>query len=503
MDKNTLQQSAPVAARPAINYTPSTYQQAIFDEVSDPYGRNLIIEAVAGSGKTTTIVTAIGLIPHECSRIFLAFNKAIAEELRARGVPGSTFHALALNRLRAHLPRDFKIDGNKCSQIFRTIVAKDLQDDFSELPRLVGLGKNYGIGIFDGLPNIPANWTELIDYHDLTFPDNNKAAEFAIRILKLSNENTAVIDFDDMLYMNIMFNIVMDGYDYVFVDEAQDLNGIQLAILRKLTTPVTRFIFVGDSHQAIYGFRGAGSDSMDAIRREFVCVPLPLSVSYRCPTTVVEFAKRYVPQIEPAPGAPSGSVTTPSIWSANSLPPSSAVLCRNTKPLIALAYALMRDGRRVQVLGRDIGAGFKGLIKRAKATTIAQLRDKLCKMRDFDVEKERNRKAFRKAAAIEDRYDSLLEVIASLPDDSAAKVATDAVDALFAAQPGAIQLATVHKAKGLEWNDVFILDFERLMPSQYASDGWQMQQEFNLIYVAVTRTRKNLSFINASSRQEI
>jgi superfamily I DNA/RNA helicase len=61
-------------------------------------------------------------------------------------------------------------------------------------------------------------------------------------------------------------------------------------------------------------------------------------------------------------------------------------------------------------------------------------------------------------------------------------------------QNGCLTLCTVHKAKGLEWNRVYILD-EFLMPSKYARQAWQQQQETNLQYVAVTRAKQELKFI--------
>jgi hypothetical protein len=69
----------------------STYQQNIFTFVASGSG-NAIVEAVAGSGKSTTIVEAMKLAEGES--IFLAFNKAIADELKRKGVNGRTFHSL-------------------------------------------------------------------------------------------------------------------------------------------------------------------------------------------------------------------------------------------------------------------------------------------------------------------------------------------------------------------------------------------------------------------------
>jgi superfamily I DNA/RNA helicase len=101
-----------------------------------------------------------------------------------------------------------------------------------------------------------------------------------------------------MLYMPVMYGIAFNHYNYIFVDEAQDTNDIQLEILSRLCAPRCRIVAVGDPHQAIYGFRGANADSMTRITERFSCKTFPLSVSYRCPKAVVKEAQRYLQPIE-------------------------------------------------------------------------------------------------------------------------------------------------------------------------------------------------------------
>lgn len=507
MDRHATHHSTPAAVTPPP-FTPSIFQQAVFDHITDPANGNLVIEAVAGSGKTSTIVQAIHMLPAGATSLFLAFNKSIAEELRTRGVNGSTFHSLALTGLRPRLDKGFKIEGSKVAGIFRAIVHKDLLDDYAELPRLVSLGKNYGIGVFADLPNKAENWETLIEYHDLTFPNNDKACDFARRILDISNDDLTKIDFDDMLYLNLLLRAPMSPYDFVFIDEAQDTNGVQLALIDKIVAATDlkcRLIFVGDRHQAIYGFRGAGTDSMDIIKHRFRADALPLSISYRCPKDVVAFAKQFVPQIESAETARQGCVAYPDEWALSDVPSSAVILCRNTKPIIRLAYTFLRNGRRVQVIGRDIGTGFKAILKLCKASTLEDVIKRVEMRQASEVEAAVRKNQPGKAAAIEDKFDSLLFILDTLDMDRAAyfppetivKTIGVEIDKLFAANPGAVQFSTVHKAKGMEWQDVYLLDYSTLMPSKWAKEGWQIQQEHNLIYVAVTRAKQNLTFIDS------
>jgi len=64
-------------------FTPSPYQQGIYDFITKGTG-NAVVSAVAGSGKTTTLINALNLIPSELNVLFLAFNKSIAKELAER-----------------------------------------------------------------------------------------------------------------------------------------------------------------------------------------------------------------------------------------------------------------------------------------------------------------------------------------------------------------------------------------------------------------------------------
>jgi DNA helicase-2/ATP-dependent DNA helicase PcrA len=469
--------------------TPSKYQSAIFSFVASGSG-SAVIEAVAGSGKTTTIVQAAQNLT---DYIFLAFNKAIAEDLKARNVNASTFHALGFRELNSRLSKKPKVDGKKVQGLFYALVPEPEQDEYYDLIKLVSLAKN---SAFSG-DESNEDWEALIDDFDLTFPDLPHAIALADRLLELSNSRLDIIDFDDMLYLPWKRNFLFQSYHTVFIDEAQDTNKLQLLLLRKIVG--ARLIAVGDQAQAIYGFRGAGTGSMSAIREMFNCSELPLSISYRCPQAVVREARHYAPQIESWEFAESGIVDRPGNPSPKGLVEGSVVICRLNKPLVQLAYALVRAGRSVNYLGRDLSASFKTLIKRAADGALINLPTlsvRLEAARDIELEKAADKTW--KIIAIEDKYDSLLSILEQLPETATSRDACDAVTSIFRGAPGAsITLSTVHKAKGLEWPVVYILDADRLMPHPKAKDGWTLQQEYNMLYVAITRSKRELYFINS------
>ena len=91
------------------------------------------------------------------------------------------------------------------------------------------------------------------------------------------------MDFTDMIFLPIKFGVAVKQYDFVFIDECQDLNSCQRELMQKAIKPNTgRFVAVGDPAQAIYGFAGADSDSFKKLCNIPNTIQLPLSVCYRC-----------------------------------------------------------------------------------------------------------------------------------------------------------------------------------------------------------------------------
>jgi DNA helicase-2/ATP-dependent DNA helicase PcrA len=498
--------------------TPSPLQQAAYDFIRVGSG-NAIIEAVAGSGKTTTGVGMVKQIPSGKSHVFLAFNKAIATELSNRGINGRTFHSMCFspvtrakatsnvesNKLRILI--DDAVNNSENTDLpeghrFPTLSRRDAQLYGNFIVRLVGLARNSGVGCL--CQNIPEVWQALVEYHDLELDNDaatvDRAIELAMTLLEWSNKS-ALVDFDDLLYYAVKDGISLPKFDYVFVDEAQDTNAIQRAILRKIMKPTSRFIAVGDPAQAIYGFRGADSNSMNMIADEFGCAKLPLTVTYRCATAIVDFAKQWVSHIEAAPNAPTGSVVDlGDSWNSRDFDATDLVVCRTSKPLVAMAYGFIRDRVPCHVMGRDIGEGLKSLIKKMNGKGIDGLVDKLEIYTEREAEKATAKGQEAKAEAIRDKTESIMVMIEGLDENNRTIPALlRSIDELFDSSRGGVTLATIHKSKGLEANRVFWLNASQC-PAQWAKQEWQKQQERNLCYVAATRAKTALVTIEERAK---
>ncbi len=236
---------------------------------------------------------------------------------------------------------------------------------------------------------------------------------------------------------------------------------------------------------------------------EFDMVRLPLTISYRCPTSVVNYAQQWVSHIEAAPGAQAGKVEELGVnFKLTDFTPEDLIVCRKSAPLITLAFRCIRAQIPVQVMGREIGQGLKALIKKMNAKGIDQLQSKLELYMEREVEKCHAKKDEAKAEAISDKVGSLLFLINGLREtERTIPRLEDGIDYLFKDKSVAVKFATIHKSKGLEAPRVYWLGRSEC-PAQWARQDWQKQQEVNLCYVAATRAMKELYTIELKEAAE-
>jgi DNA helicase-2/ATP-dependent DNA helicase PcrA len=496
----------------------SKYQQAINDWVTAHVAAPgaLIVEAVAGSGKTTTIVGAAKFIPVHHRSVFLAFNKSIATELSAKlpsHVEAKTLNSLGNGAVFRALGRT-QLDANKVRGLVdlccdKWYAAKLGTDHRRALVSLIGKAKSHALvpagGKYKGYEATAQRWQELVDRYDIDFGDDPEvqraAMEMADWVLVANLEQQAIIDYDDQMYFVVAMDLQTTKYDWIIVDEAQDVAHVQRLMLQKFLSRTGRLIAVGDSRQAIYGFRGADSEALNSLATVFRASRLPLSITYRCPKAVVRAAQQYVPELEAADSAIEGVVESLRALDAAELTDADMVICRYTAPVISTAYKLI--GRRIpcQVPGRDIGVGLVALIKRVAGrqwTTldVGAFRIKLDAWRQLELDKASKKNDDAKVDSIEDKYQSLCAVADGSGATTVPALIAD-IESVFASTKG-VKLSTVHRSKGLEADRVYILD-AHCMPSKRAKQPWQMQQELNLIYVAYTRAKTALYFIDAKA----
>lgn len=516
----------------------SVYQQGIYDFITNGQG-NAVVSAVAGSGKTTTLINALTLIPSELNVLFLAFNKSIAQELSERVPKGAknievrTIHSYGYFSLNKS--RKSEIDNSKYRKILKDILYYSENFDLDSLKKynfkpsqiqMVDdfIFQDYEKTLIDDKVSYFNRVMKLTDLGRLNLVDlkNQDAGVEQLRELSLKH-NVEIIngecyrawlfinlgasyldkaDYTDMVFLPNYLNLETPKYDIVFIDEAQDLNACQRELMKKAIKPNTgRFIAVGDEKQAIYGFAGSDSDSFQKLIDIPNTITLPLSVCYRCGSDIIEYVKNLMPTIEASPNAKKGLIDLDASY--KKIVKGDMVICRNTMPLVALCMKFLSQGVKAYVMGTDISASLITMIESCRRKTeefscenvFARIYAEKNKLVKNVMNKE---KCSEKEAEENTLVISFTDKISTLETlSSGCLTGDDLIEKLkmiFSDDSDGICLSTIHKSKGLEADRVFIIH-EELMPSKYAKKDWEKLQEKNLMYVAYTRAKSVLGFV--------
>ena len=458
----------------------------------------------AGCAKTTTLAQWTQLCRK--SGISTSFSKSTTQELAIKissRFPAKTCHSICFTTLKG-AGKGVNLDKNKMYDLVKTLsnendIPFELQ---GEIRSLACMAKVYGIqpDSFgpDGLTlDEPSQWADLADMYDIEFSD--EILHWSQEAVRLSNQAffaSGSIDFDDMLYIPLIFH----GYRFprvpvLVADEVQDFNMLQHEMVRRCLLPGGRLIGAGDDRQAIYAFRGALSDSYGDLIRRFNMQSYPLTISFRCPQEVIKVAQTYVPDIQAAESAIQGSVLYPSTLSLVDVP--KTVLCRNNAPLMKLALQLLVSGRTVEIAGQDIGKNLIKVVERITKKNLSsdEFISRLEKWKERELAKYPRRKRI-----IGEKF-AVLTTLAKTRKDvegvkkHLTKLYPDPNDKSY--RPADVHLSTAHRAKGKEWPQVLILDPQLF--GKYAKSEQEIEQEQNLAYVSVTRAMQELSFIESTS----
>jgi superfamily I DNA/RNA helicase len=262
-------------------------------------------------------------------------------------------------------------------------------------------------------------------------------------------------------------------------------------------------LYVSDgivTHNSIYAFRGADNQSIHRIQEEFGTSTLPLSICYRCPKDVVRMAQGLSPEIEWHDENDDGKVSVdaerfhPNLFEANDL-----IVCRLNAPIIKAALQLARAGKRCVVLGRDFGRSLSSLVKSFRCRDIEEVPDAASRWKTkkvktlLDMGRDMDSPS---VVAIVDKHEALMHFLTEMSPRSIAEY-LGMIESLFSDDEDgrSIVLSTVHKAKGKEFDRVFVLDAGYIGRFKKSRGD---DQESNIMYVAVTRAKRELGFVDLS-----
>lgn len=532
----------------------SDYQIDIIDFIAnepESGSRNLLVQAFAGCSKTTTIMEALNYIPKSKSVLLTCFNKRIANELQElapKHVVACTMNSLGYKMLRDYVQsegdenggRYINMNGGKIVQIVKQMIATG-DEEFKGyewmISKLCESAKNHGLIPKDSkfghktvMADTQEEWFELMDrfgvatkiqakvtgiitrsYAGLSAKEKANKTEELLRQTKnmvvrgsrealcKNIEILSTVDFTDQLYLPFVYGIQYGEVDYIFVDEAQDLNPIQHEMLTLCIGPESRMIGVGDRKQAIYQFRGSMSDSMDKLLERFNCIEKTLPLSYRCPKEVIKEAQVFVPEIQNALNH-EGNVEDKGMYDMADFNAGDMVLCRFNAPLMTIAYDLLSAHIPFEIRGKDFIGDLISMVMGFEVKTIEELYTNLEAWKFAQVDKKLKEDPDANVSSVEDKYEALMEFLRR----GNFKYVGSAVKKLKELQEkcrgnndgvgGGVILSTVHQSKGLEAETVYFVNVGQL-PCKYAKTDEEMEAEMNIAYVGVTRSKKNLFYI--------
>ena len=500
---------------------------------------HIAIRALAGTGKTTTLIEGLRLLVDgqtslRCSDqqadiwaeilksegansfMMTAFNKEIADTLQSKLPPNrancsaKTLHAIGLKAL-VQMHDNVNIDNQRSQRILAKLTG---HDDFDGYMRMFGVTAGE-VASLVGYCKINLNDTptpdDLKEYSWLYALDIDITSKISADVLRVLEEShrvvDGVIDFNDMIWLPIVTNLALPKYDLLFVDEAQDLNKCQQELALRIGK---RIVICADPNQAIYAFAGADSQSFFTLTTRLEklgsgCISLPLTTCYRCSKAVIREAQKWVPAIQPYEDNPEGSVQSHGYNDYHSmLRDGDMIICRCNGPLVSLYFKLLQNRKKAYIRGRkDVAGTLVRLVKKLQRRIARDDKEKIScllqvlKAWGLDELLIEQKKATPNESKIQLIHDKVQCIEVFMAQCSTVMALLKSIEEVFSDKEKAgICLSTIHQAKGQESSRVFFLMPKGAeCPAPWAKTEEQREQESNLRYIGITRAIVDLIYV--------
>jgi DNA helicase-2/ATP-dependent DNA helicase PcrA len=508
---------------------PTDEQTAILDEGRMGTG-DILIEALAGCTKTTTLLMLIEVM-RQRSILFAAFGKGIADEAQQRKpkTPGravvvQTLHAIGRSIVVKHFP-DVIIEKYTPTEELVNAAAggKAPFEVHSSAVRLVRCAKETLSPAAGWRVDAPAwvgwdpdvlvqlGFAQKLFNAKLTHAQIDRVAHIAGRAIVAGTDMTrrTSIDFCDMVWLPIVLGLAPPSkYQAIMLDEVQDISAPQLELLQRLTLLKTRWIAAGDSWQQIYGWRGSLGAEVWRFFERRGAKRFPLTMTRRCSRAVVRAANELVPQLRAWPDADEGYEETCAlgelpfkIAQGLSTEVHTFVLSRANAPLLDCALFLWRAGLKFRLhAGQVILEPLYHLLDRVLDLKSDQgFRESLLAWHEREAAKAAQIGATSRREEIDEQRAMLLAALRYAPPSRLRRLLTS----ILSDTKSGVVLSTVHRAKGLEAECVFLLKqtFARQAPSDPdRPPGPPPQEELNIEYVAITRAKLHIVWVDLAYR---
>jgi DNA helicase II / ATP-dependent DNA helicase PcrA len=503
--------------------------------------------AGAGTGKTRAIthriaygVTTGAYAPNRV--MALTFTSRAAAELRGRlrqlgagGVAARTFHAAALSQLNyfwphvvgGQVPRLLDGKGRLLGHAAEVLKLKLDTPTLRDLAAEVEWRKVSGLSIDEyatAQRTLPGRLTidQVVAMQDTyeQLKDERKQLDFEDVLLAMAG----MIESEPSVALQ-----VREQYRFFVVDEYQDVSPLQHDLLALWLGDRRDLCVVGDASQTIYSFAGARSDYLLDFPKQYEdATVVRLEQNYRSTPSIVQTANQLM---RGRPGALSLQATSreagiePSVREypsdiaeargvaqrilemieGGARPEDIAILYRVNVQAAALETALNEIGVSYQIRGAkrffDLPE-VKQAVMSLRAASVSIVGEPLFKSVSDVLRSLGWSQAPPEArGAVRDRWESLNALMGLVDLAPAGTTFRQFTDELMERQAGqheptvsAVTLATLHSAKGLEWDNVFLIGLsEGLVPISFAGTFEQVDEERRLLYVGITRARRRLS----------
>ncbi|MBG0830537.1 UvrD-helicase domain-containing protein [Planomonospora sp. ID67723] len=462
---------------PVFEHPPTSEQANILDAAAT--GRDLVIEAGAGTGKTSTLKMVAAARPDH-RMLYLAYNRAIAQDAAASfpaSVQCSTAHSLAFRAVGhayQHRLNGPRVPARETARILRIPAVLDLGAKALTSVKVARVVMDAVAAFCHSSSDTPAWW----NIHQIPGLEREEMTRLRQQVLPMVDRA-----WEDLTRPDGRLRFTHDVYlklwalahpelpaDVVMLDEAQDANPVIAALVDEQGS---QRILVGDESQAIYGWRGA----VDAMA-SFDGARLRLSQSFRFGQQIADEANEWLQLLN----APLRLTGNPAMNSRlERIPAPAAVLCRTNAGAVGQVIAALGAGHRPALVG-----GGDDIRRLAKA----------CQdLRTGRGTEHPELMAFASWQEVQDyaEHDSGgqdLKVFIKLIDGHGPERIMRLVDQLVTEDAADVVISTAHKAKGREWSTVRLAaDFP---PPYDPVTGQLVSAEAMLTYVAVTRAREAL-----------
>jgi superfamily I DNA/RNA helicase len=508
----------------------STQQLDIFECAKN--NESLLVHAGPGSGKSTTLVGVANEIEDK-QVLLIVFNNAIANELQEKmpsNVIVSTMHALGNSIVREY-PGKFEFNkwlhdkkfgslDKKINQVF-FYALRDQGFDFGEANQMIKYLKDVcdklRLHLVDDYDN-EEKIVEVLNYYNLPLERIDLIKECMLRMNNALRFKSWV-DYTDMITAPTLFDMPLDNvkvkgipysfFDTILIDEAQDTSSAVISLIEKMFLG-KQIIAVGDPNQSINGFAGALPDSMEQLKTRLNLKTMPLTITYRCPKTHVDNLNNIFGTELICGNDREGNIEEISVLDVvNYLSTGDMVISRTQKgkdsQLLPVMQMAIKEEMPCRLLGFNLVKiakdHFASVMKKVKAKhvdydTFYMLEQHVQELRESLLEKKWSL----------DTVDSVMEDAEMVLSLFMFFVSTNSMETwegflkwlheLESNKNSCVTFSTIHRCKGGEAKNVFILQSNNLPAYRKENQDWMNSQEDNVHYVALSRSLETLYLVN-------